>query len=338
MPTTIAPSTGATPSFLQAGQGASPGYSAIDVRRLLFGVSCQEGVIDAGSFEVTQRAAGANMSVDIAASTGNGALVQGDSVTSQGLYHVAPHSAAINETVTAADATNPRIDQAILEVLDDTHAAGGSNLARVRIVAGTPTSGATLDNRNGAASLPSSAIRLADILVGAAASSITNSVCRDRRPWARGAGYYATRASGDLTTTTTAAGSNDLDTLVGSGTTFTPRLEFSGSPVEVRLTGSAHHSVDNTGVVFSLEQDTAGSFAVELARQIQNSAGAAGQHGGVLFAHRFTPSAGSYRLRLKIWGGAAGTTTLRGDVTVPFNFIVDELVRQNARQNATTTG
>jgi hypothetical protein len=121
------------------------------------------------------------MSVDIAASTGDGALVQGDSVTAQGLYTVPPHTAVINEAITAAHATLPRLDQIVLEALDDTHAGGGLNKARIRVINGTATAGATLDNRTGAAALPSSCLRLADVLVGAADTSITTAEIRDRR-------------------------------------------------------------------------------------------------------------------------------------------------------------
>jgi hypothetical protein len=68
---------------------------------------------------------------------------------------VPPHTAVINEAITTANATNPRIDQVVLEIKDTTHDASGSNLAQTRVVTGTATGGATLDNRTGAAALPS---------------------------------------------------------------------------------------------------------------------------------------------------------------------------------------
>ena len=61
------------------------------------------------------------MSVDIAASTGDGARVQGDAVTFQGLYRIAAHTAVINEVITAAHATLPRNDLVVLEA--EGHAA-----------------------------------------------------------------------------------------------------------------------------------------------------------------------------------------------------------------------
>lgn len=125
------------------------------------------------------------MSVDIAMD--EGVHVRGDAITAQGVYYVSPHSATINETVTTADASLPRLDQVILEIQDNVHDGTTGNLARTRVVAGTPTSGATLDNRNGAAALPGSALLLADVIVAAGAGSITNAAIRDRRAFQPGA-------------------------------------------------------------------------------------------------------------------------------------------------------
>jgi hypothetical protein len=119
------------------------------------------------------------MSVDI--NMDDAAYVRGDAVAHQGLYKIPPHASTINETITTANATNPRIDQVVLEVLDNQHDASGSNLARVRVIAGTASAGATLDNRTGAAALPSSALLLADVLVAANDTSISDSEIRDRR-------------------------------------------------------------------------------------------------------------------------------------------------------------
>jgi hypothetical protein len=70
----------------------------------------------------------------------------------------------------------------IAEVRDSVF-AGAFNDWRLRVVAGTPTAGATLDNRNGAATLPNNSVLLADVLVAAANSSITDAEIRDRRPF-----------------------------------------------------------------------------------------------------------------------------------------------------------
>ena len=165
--------------------GPSAGYDAIDDRRF-WSVGLNEGVISPGTFAVTQRAAGPNLSVDVAASTGNGALVQGDSVTGQGLYFVASHTAVINLDVAAANATNPRNDLVVLEVKDDQHDVDGLNVARVRIISGTPTAGALRTDGygvNGTPALPSSCLALAVANVPALDTTIADAQINDRRTY-----------------------------------------------------------------------------------------------------------------------------------------------------------
>lgn len=183
MTTTIAPSLGHGVLMTQAGTGTSPGFDAIDVRRMTLSQQ-GEGVSTYESWRVRQRGASANMSVDIGAD--EVAYVRGDAVALQAPYAVAPHSATINEAITTADPTNPRLDMVILELKDATHDASGFNVAQTRVVAGTPTAGATLDNRNGAAAMPASAILLADVIVAANDTSITDAEIRDRRPFVSG--------------------------------------------------------------------------------------------------------------------------------------------------------
>ncbi len=191
MTTTIGPALGHGP-WTQQGVGTTPGYDAIDLRRQFEGVA-DEGIISSGSYAVSQRAAGANVSVDIAASTGSGARVQGDAVTLQGLYTIAPHASVINETITAAHATLPRNDLVVLEIKDHQHDASGSNLAQTRVITGTATAGAAATDAlgvNGTPTLPTSAIALAVVNVPAADTSITDSQIDDRRTplWRGGAG------------------------------------------------------------------------------------------------------------------------------------------------------
>ena len=163
---------------------AAPGYGAIDVRRYL-GLGFREGVFVGTDFQVIQRTGGAAMAVDV---RGGNALVQGDSTTDQGLYHAYQSSTltGANElTIAAADPSNPRIDTVILAVQDTQHDGSGFNRAQVRVLTGTATAGATVNNRLGANALPSSALLLADILVPAAASTIPTANISDRRQLAR---------------------------------------------------------------------------------------------------------------------------------------------------------
>lgn len=339
MATTITPSTGAAPSFTQAGTGTSPGYSAIDVRRFFFGAPIQEGVIDAGSYEVTERAAGANMSVDIAASTGNGALVQGDSITGQGLYFVPPHSAVINEVVATADASDPRVDQIVLEILDTTHDSSGSNLARVRVISGTATTGATLDNRTGAAALPSNCLRLADLLVPAADTTCSNSQIRDRRPWARGAYYRIVRtqnaaAGSNYTTTQTSA------TVVDS-TNLNPRIECSGVPLTIRCLGRlANGTLDKYVQLLAYQDGVAitGAAGNVTGEGVSPRAAFEAIPGSPLLEVETIPAAGSHKFA-PYWLTETGTTaTLSATSADAFVFVVKETVRQNTHNAQTTSG
>lgn len=165
-------------------------HSAKDFRKQIGDVVGQ-GVADYDSFRVRQRAAGANMSVDIqTASVQNRAYIRDSNITDGGLYRVQFNNATVtNLDVATADPTNPRIDSVYLCV-EDSEDVGGNNRGTARMVTGTATGGATLDNRTGVGAAPASmsSFLLADILVAAAAGSVTNAVIRDRRPFAlRGA-------------------------------------------------------------------------------------------------------------------------------------------------------
>lgn len=190
----------------------------------------------AQDFMIQQRIAGANMSVDITMPAGGGALVQGDTVSGQGLYYVPVHSANINEAIASNSSGTPRIDQVILEVLDNVHDASGNNLARVRVLTGTATGGATLDNRTGAATLPGSALLLADILVANGAGSITTAAIRDRRKWAKGARITEVVAGA----VTAASGTSTIIT--------THRLEVTG-PVDFYVDGVLTNATVSTNVI-----------------------------------------------------------------------------------------
>lgn len=151
-------------------------YSAIDLRRMVT-TMLGEGIVASGDFAVTQRAAGANMSVDVAAGQ---AYVKGDTATDQGHYFVRS-SAVVNVPITAADASNPRIDRVVLEIKDDAHDLSGLNVARIRTIDGTPTSGATLTNLNGAAAVPGNCMLLQNRLVPAGSTTATTANGQDRR-------------------------------------------------------------------------------------------------------------------------------------------------------------
>lgn len=295
------------------------------MRRLLFAPQIQEGVLGltGGGWKVTLSS---GMILSIAASTGDGAVVQGDSITAQGLYYVPPHSGAITETVTTAHATLPRIDQVILEVLDANHDGGASNLARVRILAGTATAGATLDNRTGATALPNSAIRLADVLVPAAAASILAGNIRDRRPRARGAYRFIKRtanaaATNDYTTTSATFASID-------STNFRPRIECSGVPLRMTIRGLLSHGTSGALTVMvpwmdsAIAEGSSGDWMI-FQRDVNLT------EMTVNWEWEFTPTAGSHVLEFA-WRTSTGTASLLARSTIPTQLAIEEIVRDNS--------
>jgi hypothetical protein len=141
---------------------------ALDLRRYL-GCGLVEGVTSATDLVAVQRAAGANMSVDIGAGE---ALIQGDSISFQGRYYVL-NDATFNLTgFSAAHATLPRIDRVTLRIRDAFHGDAANDVS-FQIITGTATSGATLANLTGAGAVPASQLLLANVLIPAAATSIT---------------------------------------------------------------------------------------------------------------------------------------------------------------------
>ena len=179
------------PQFLNANTNI---YTGWDLRKFHDNAAVGQGVADYESFRVLQTQAGANLGVDIG-KTAVGlmrAWVRGTTRGGQGLYRVdntdttAPtadtYLAQLTDGVsfTVGDATNPRVDQVILEVLDQQH-TGSSNLAQIRVLVGTPTGGTTLDLRTGAATLPASCILLADVLMPISQATVVTANIRDRR-------------------------------------------------------------------------------------------------------------------------------------------------------------
>lgn len=148
-------------------------YPALNDRQSFAALLGSEGVVDAstgGSLEVTERAAGANMSVDVAAGRG---WVLGDSAGFQG-YYVVANDAPVNLAVAASDATNPRKDIVIAEVRDAFY-AGASNDWRLRVVTGTAAATPTEP------AVPDTALKLAVVDVAAGATSVTNATITDSR-------------------------------------------------------------------------------------------------------------------------------------------------------------
>lgn len=136
----------------------------------------RSGVLTNLSFKVSQRSAGANPSVDVAA----GALVvEGTENALQGSYHLV-NDAVVNLAVTAANATNPRKDLVIARVRDSAY-SGSSNDAQLLVVAGTAAASPAEPNLVSLGYL--NYISLAMIDVPALDTTIADAQITDRRPF-----------------------------------------------------------------------------------------------------------------------------------------------------------
>lgn len=131
-----------------------------------------EGVLNlnGGALAVSERSAGANMSVDVAAGR---CAVDGDETADQESY-LCVFDDSTNLSVASADPDNPRKDRVIVRVEDS--AVSGSSDGPVREVL-TGTAGSSPS----APAVPDSAISLAIVDVAAGASSITDSDITDDR-------------------------------------------------------------------------------------------------------------------------------------------------------------
>lgn len=137
---------------------------------------------------VTQRGAGANMSVDV--QIGDAMIPRSD-----GTYgHPAWADAIYNVAITTADVSNPRRDIVVMYIdYGQTPSTGVSNntngVVKIIVVAGTPA-GSPADPSNAAIQSAVGAsnpfIKLARVRVAAGATSITNSVIDDLRLMAQG--------------------------------------------------------------------------------------------------------------------------------------------------------
>jgi hypothetical protein len=131
-----------------------------------------------GAFQVTQRAAGANMSVDVAPGR---ALVPGTDNANQGSYTVWS-DAPVNVPLAAAPgAGQSRIDSIVVRVRDDFVIGGGNSDFVIIPVQGT----AAATGSQVAPTLPTSCMEVGRVLVGPSVSSIVNANITDVRPYAR---------------------------------------------------------------------------------------------------------------------------------------------------------
>lgn len=175
------------PAYTQSILSPDPLYlqpKSYDARsdRKWFADMLSPGIVGAGDYEVT--ATTSNMNIGIAAGV---AYILGQNITDQGMYRQYLPS-PVTMTVPSNSSGNPRIDTAIIRVMDNAADASTFNECRLEIVPGTPTSGADLSNLTGKANLATlaeaskSVLLLAYILVPTGATSLNTAThIADRR-------------------------------------------------------------------------------------------------------------------------------------------------------------
>lgn len=174
-----------TPLWLQD-TPSDVGYSAA-ADRALVGAVFHPGVVAPGDLEVTQRGAGANMTVDVAA----GSVVVEGTPASRGRY-LCRSTAVTSLTVGAAPgAGDTRLDL-IYAVVSDAQYSGTDNEWEILLAAGTPDPSPVLP------SVPSNGIALASVEVDDATTSITDAKITDLRTYA-GEVAYTDRDPDDVT-------------------------------------------------------------------------------------------------------------------------------------------
>lgn len=271
------------PLLIQAtGGDAAISYTGPDFRQLI-DVIAQSGVCTMGAFRVTQRGAGANLSVDVAAGQ---AVIQGTSVTRQGKFLV--DSTATVNTGTAGNITVPgsgtRTHRVIIRARDK-QASGTAYGWSIEVLE---------DTGSGLPALPASSIDLASIAVPAGSASVTDSMITDRR------GY--------------ACPSIPLSIQTLAATTAT--ISFAGIPgfiraLEIDWTARCD-AVGNSFVLGArINGDTAGNYARLYKTVLGNGTASPAQGAPVLNADTY--------IRLGIIPGTTTTTGFfgEGDVKIP---------------------
>lgn len=164
---------GNTTLWIQAKTGDTPPqYTGVLDRKLISATYPIEGVLGTGQLKVTQRAAGANMSVDVAS---GGCVVQCDTVANGGSY-LTFEDATVNLTIPAAPASGTRT-HFIYEKIADPQSDGGSSYVSGPFV--------SQDAGSGAPVVPS-AYLLATVAVAHGQASVVTANITDMRNQASG--------------------------------------------------------------------------------------------------------------------------------------------------------
>ena len=160
-------------TFLAPAWSERLGYSAMNDRQLIASL-LQPGVMESGAMKCS---AGSGFQSTIAAGR---AAIEGTFQTAQGLY-VVQNAGIASVTHPTPSPTLPRIDQIGAKVYDSVDGGDVSDKCEPLVLEGTPTSGATLVNKLGIATVPTNFLRFAYVLVPAAAGSAASFSYEDAR-------------------------------------------------------------------------------------------------------------------------------------------------------------
>lgn len=159
-----------TPWPLQPIGSDSVTFTASDLRQFNQAIWAKEGVLTLNALNVTQRASGANLSVDVSAGQ---AVVKCDSVAPNGMY-VVTATASSNVVLPAAPGSGTRTHFIIAQVNDNQDDGSGLYTWKTDVAA---------DGGTGAV-VPDSALKLATVSVAHGQSSVTNANINDVRAFA----------------------------------------------------------------------------------------------------------------------------------------------------------
>lgn len=277
-------------------------HTAEQDRALLNMIWKAEGITDASALAVSQRGAGANMSVDVAAGQ---AVVAGDDSGAQGKYCVW-NDATKNLTISASDPTNARYDLVVARVKDAFY-SGASNAFSLEVITGTPA-GSPAEP-----SLPNNCLKLAVVAVAAGATSITNANITDARviarPW-----YTAWGTVGYAAQTSSQAGFTTETDISGVSVTFTP------------VSGRRYRSTLRVPVADCAVASTLAGFVYNGATRVSQSnqsiaAGASTNH-TVQAVHTGLSGSTTLKGRFISTGGSA---TLTATADVPIWLMVEDI-------------
>lgn len=197
-------------------------YAARRLRELVGFIFDVEGVVkpETNALKVSPRAAGATMSVDVAAGT---CAIRGDDQAAQGMYLCSSTEVA-NKPIGPAPGSGSRIDLVYAQLRDAAVTGGTASDWIIEVLPGDAVPSNPVPK-----AVPASAIPLAEVLVTSTTTSITGGIT-DRRTAATNAAYAphamlgsASRSAfsvptGTLTTVTFNVESSDIGNLVDLAT------------------------------------------------------------------------------------------------------------------------